>query len=43
MTDKILTIVKKIKSGNPNMAYKEIKTFKEGFKAHTNLCKGKDG
>jgi hypothetical protein len=43
ITEKILKIGEKFNSGNPYMAYKEIQTIKECFKAHMNLCKDKDG
>jgi hypothetical protein len=42
-TEKPLKIGEEFDSGNPYVAYKDIKTFKEGFKAHTDLCKDKDG
>jgi hypothetical protein len=43
MTEKILKIGEEFNAGNPYMAYEEIKTFKEGFKACTYLCEDKDG
>jgi hypothetical protein len=43
MTEKILKIGEEFNSGNLYMVYKEIQTIKGGFKAHTNLCKDKDG